>query len=60
MTIETDRDELLFQISHVLRTRCCGYLKIKERFDDPAPDIVARAILEHLEQCGYTITHESR
>jgi hypothetical protein len=25
-----------------------GYLKIRERVDDPIPDIVARDILEHL------------
>jgi hypothetical protein len=50
-----DRAEVLFQISHVLRTRCRGYLKIRERVDDPIPDIVARDILEHLERRGYRI-----
>jgi hypothetical protein len=43
----------------VLRTRCRGYLKIKERVDDPIPDVIARDILEHLERCGYRITRES-
>jgi hypothetical protein len=42
MTVETDRDIVLFQISHVLRTRCRGYLKFRERVDDPIPHIVAR------------------
>jgi hypothetical protein len=31
MALESDRDKVLFQISHVLRTRCRGYLKIKKR-----------------------------
>jgi hypothetical protein len=39
----------------VLRTRCRGYLKIRQRVDDPVPDIVARDIVEHLERCGYRI-----
>jgi hypothetical protein len=59
MTTETDRDNVLFQISHVLRTRCRGYLKIKERVDDPIPDVIARDIFEHLERCGYRIVREA-
>jgi hypothetical protein len=46
MTIETERDNVLFQISHVLRTRCRDYLKIKGWVDDPVPGIVAHDILE--------------
>jgi hypothetical protein len=46
MTIETERNKVLFQIAHVLRTRCRGYLKIRERVDDPIPNIIARDILE--------------
>jgi hypothetical protein len=40
------------------RTCCRGYLKIKERVDDPIPDIVARDIVEQLERCGYRIERE--
>jgi hypothetical protein len=58
MALDSNRAEVLFQISHELRTRCCGYLKIRERVDDPAPDIIARNILEHLERCGYRIVRE--
>jgi hypothetical protein len=31
-------------------TQTSGGQPIKERLDDPAPDIIARAILEQLEQ----------
>jgi hypothetical protein len=53
MPTETERDIVLFEISHVLRMRCRSDLKINERVDDPVSDIVARDILEHLERCGY-------
>jgi hypothetical protein len=60
MGLETDRNKLLFRIAHVLHTRCRGYLKIKERVDDPIPGIIVRDILEHLEGCGYRIARETR
>ena len=58
MALESNRAEVLFLISQELRTRCCGYLKLRERADDPAPDIIAYDILEQLERCGYRIVRE--
>ena len=61
---ETNREHLLFDLCVALRSLPPGTLpdRVKRPFpgDDLAEKIVAEKIVEHLELCGWRLTHHPK
>ena len=60
----TERDHILFDLCMALRSLPPGTLRdlVKRRFpgEDLAEKIVAERIVEHLELCGWQLTHKAK